>query len=238
MPRRVEPELLDALPPDDLCAIGSRRDLRRLNIWMRQSVIMARLLEGYGRVAPRSILELGAGDGTFMLSVAKRLVPAWPGVTVRLVDRQELVTIETERAFAKLGWTVERTIADVLDAASDCLRDPVDIVTANLFLHHLQPAALKGLLERMARSTSYVAACEPQRSSFALAGSRMIFAIGCNAISRHDAVVSVRAGFRNRELSDFWPPPTGIGAAWRLRERSAGLFTHTFVAKREASNEI
>ncbi len=52
MPRMVEPELLDALQPEDSLAVGSRRDLRRINTWMRQSVIMARLLGGYGCVAP------------------------------------------------------------------------------------------------------------------------------------------------------------------------------------------
>jgi hypothetical protein len=236
MPRMVEPELLDALQPEDSRAVGSRRDLRRINTWMRQSVIMARLLGGYGRVAPRTILELGAGDGTFMLGVAKRIVPAWSGVTVRMVDRQDLVTAETERAFADIGWTVERSVVDVLDTASDSLRDPADIVTANLFLHHFQPAMLKRILTRVAGSASYVAACEPRRSVVALAASRMIFMIGCNAVSRHDAVTSVRAGFRDRELSELWPSPTGIGAAWRLDENAAGLFTHTFVAKRDVSS--
>src|SRR6478736_3033775 len=102
MPRLLEPELLDILSPEDPLAVGSRRDLRRLNVWMRQSVIMARLLQGYGPTAPRTILELGAGDGTFMLSVAKRLVPSWSGVTIRFVDRHDLVTGETEKAFADL----------------------------------------------------------------------------------------------------------------------------------------
>ena len=41
MKRIVQPELLDALPPDDPRAVRSRRDLRRVNAWMRNHTIMA-----------------------------------------------------------------------------------------------------------------------------------------------------------------------------------------------------
>ena len=45
MNRIVEPELLDTLSPADPRAIRSRRDLRRVNAWMRNPVIMADALE-------------------------------------------------------------------------------------------------------------------------------------------------------------------------------------------------
>ena len=41
MNRIVQPELLDELPPDDPRAMRSRRDLRRINAWMRNHAIMA-----------------------------------------------------------------------------------------------------------------------------------------------------------------------------------------------------
>ena len=232
-PRRVEPELLDELPPLDPRAIGSRRDLRRINAWMMQAGIMARLL---GQATerqrpPLTMLELGSGDGTFMLSVARRLAPMWPSVSVQLLDRQALVTEDTRAAFAKLGWRAEPVQADVFEALADGGKRDVDVITANLFLHHFEPSRLKLLLEQMARKTRLVAVCEPRRSALALAGSRMIFAIGCNDVSRHDAVVSVRAGFSGRELSDLWPSPGSVAASWRLDETAAGLFTHTFVAR-------
>jgi hypothetical protein len=53
--------------------------------------------------------------------------------------------------------------------------------------------------------------------------------IGCNAVTRHDAAASVRAGFAGRELSALWPARPG----WRLREGRAGLFSHLFVARME-----
>ena len=47
MKRIVLPELLDALPPRDQSALRSRRDLRRINAWMRHPRIMTRLLQKY-----------------------------------------------------------------------------------------------------------------------------------------------------------------------------------------------
>ena len=45
MNRHVQPELLDQLPPDDPRARWSRRDLRRINAWMRNPAIMAAALQ-------------------------------------------------------------------------------------------------------------------------------------------------------------------------------------------------
>ena len=55
-------------------------------------------------------------------------------------------------------------------------------------------------------------ACEPRRSAFALLGARMVFALGANDVTRHDAVASVRAGFRGRELSGLWPTARQAGS--------------------------
>jgi hypothetical protein len=61
----------------------------------------------------------------------------------------------------------------------------------------------------------------------ALQASRLLGLIGCNEVTRHDAVVSVRAGFVDQELSALWPERT----RWHLQEEAAGLFSHCFVAQ-------
>jgi hypothetical protein len=87
---------------------------------------------------------------------------------------------------------------------------------------------LSRLLALAAARTDVFAACEPRRAQLPLAFSRMVGFIGCNSVTRHDAVVSVRAGFAGNELSALWP----TRPEWRLRERGAGFFTHTFLAVR------
>jgi len=75
-------------------------------------------------------------------------------------------------------------------------------------------------------------AFEPRRGGLALAGSHLVGALGANAVTRHDAVLSVHAGFRGRELTAAWPRS---GAAWSLHEEDAGLFSHCFSAQRTGS---
>jgi hypothetical protein len=71
-------------------------------------------------------------------------------------------------------------------------------------------------------------ACEPRRGWLALAGSRLIGVLGVNSVTRTDAVLSVQAGFRGRELTALWPRESG----WCLREEASGSFGHCFHATR------
>ena len=228
LPRCVEPEWLDELPADDPRAIRSRRDLSRVNAWMLQTGIMARLLAKHrGGEPPRAIVELGAGDGSFMLGIARRMASRWPGVTVVSVDRQNIVSDQTRQAFRAVGWKIETVTADIFDFFKQRTRD-ADIVTANLFLHHFSRDELARLLAGASALAPLFVACEPRRSPLALAASHLLIAIGCNDVSRHDAVVSVRAGFSGHELSQLWPATGG----WTLHEHAAMPFTHCFAARR------
>jgi hypothetical protein len=224
MERLLEPELLDHLPAQDPRAIASRRDLTRINWIMGSARIMARAVCTFPQ--PRRIVDLGSGDGCFALAVAKRLARHWPDVTVTLVDKQNIVAPETRARFEALGWQCETAAADIF--AYLARGEAADIVTANLFLHHFDDAALARLLASLAQTARGFVACEPRRSPLALLGSKFVFALGCNGVSRHDAVASVRAGFTGHELSALWPEPR----AWNLRERAAFPFTHLFTARR------
>lgn len=219
--RVLIPEILDFLSPDDPRAIHSRRDLRCINAVMRQGAIMARLLGDFP--PPKLLADLGGGDGRFMLGVAMRLARRWQGVTVMIADRHPVVSVETRAGFARLGWRCENLTGDIF--ATLPLIKP-DIVSANLFLHHLEDSALAQLLALVAGRAKGFAACEPRRSAFALLGARLVGVLGANDVTRHDAVASVRAGFRGLELSALWPKDS----AWTLRERSIFPFTHEFAA--------
>jgi len=228
MNRRVEPELLDELPANDPRAIRSRRDLRRLNAWMGNArVIALAVLQMPGARPPRQLVDLGAGDGTFMLRLAKRLSPAWPNVEVTLVDRQDIVRAETRREFEALSWRVRSVSADVFDWLARASDAQVDLVTANLFLHHFADSALRRLMELVSGRTNCFAACEPRRYPTALCASQWLWLLGCNQVTRHDAVASVRAGFDGQELSSLWPK----NRSWLFREEAVGLFSHRFVAR-------
>ncbi|MDB5812852.1 MAG: hypothetical protein JWN94_4974 [Betaproteobacteria bacterium] len=228
LPRRVEPELLDSLPPEEPCAIRSRRDLRRVNAMMMNGAFVAReLSRAFGERPPRVIAEIGAGDGHFMLQVAHRL-PQWRALDVLLLDRQSLVSGGTIAEFRTLGWRAQAIKSEVRAWLAQPMRFAPDVIVANLFLHHFDTAGLFELLSMISQRTRVLIACEPRRSRFALAGSRLLAIAGCNAVTRHDAVASVHAGFSDQELSANWPQADG----WTLREAGYGLFSHYFVAVR------
>jgi hypothetical protein len=223
--RIVQPELLDTLPGGDPRAIRSRQDLHRVNGWMRQHNLMADALKNaLNGHAPGHLTELGAGDGKFLLRVAQKISPDWPNVTATLLDLQKNVSAETLAAFAALGWRAEIVVADVFDRP----QIPSDVVIANLFLHHFVEARLTELLRLISQHAQLFIALEPRRAAWPLFCSRLLWAIGCNEVTRHDAVVSVRAGFSGAELSTLWPDKQN----WRLTEQRTGAFSHLFVAQK------
>jgi len=227
--RRLEGEWLDELPADDPRARRSRADLRRLNTIMGNARAIAReFVPGTNdSFVPGTITELGAGDGAFALALVRRLGRG-NGLRVTLVDRQRIVSQETMAGLRDAGAVVEVVQDDVFD----WLEKPgplVDAIVANLFLHHFEDEPLRRMLALAARRTRLFIACETRRSAFALASARMLGAIGCNDVTRHDAVVSVRAGFRDGQLTVLWPK-----GPWTLSEHASGLFSHLFVARRTA----
>jgi hypothetical protein len=223
--RIVQPEFLDKLPPDDPRAVRSRRDLRRVNGWMCNHVIMAEALdETFNNHPPGQITEIGAGDGTFLLCVAQKISPHWPDVKATLIDQQKNISLDTLATFVSLGWHAETIVADVFDWP----QTENDIVVANLFLHHFDGARLQELLHMISRRTEFFIAIEPRRGCWPLFCSRLIWAIGCNHVTRHDATVSVRSGFSGDELSTLWPDKQN----WQLTEQRAGAFSHLFIARK------
>ncbi len=233
MSRHVEREILDVLPPGDPRARRSRRELRRVNGWMGNARWLAGGLSArWDRRKRRVVTDLGTGDGWVTLATLNRVM-ARESVDAEnrlwLVDQQPVVTADTLAKFRDRGW---RPTVVAEDAESALVRREAtgsDVVLANLFLHHFDDAALRRLLAVAAGACPLLAACEPRRSAMGRWGARLLWGIGCGGVTRHDARVSVEAGFRDREISALWPADGG----WHLEERRAGPFSHLFVAWRE-----
>jgi len=105
---------------------------------------------------------------------------------------------------------------------------PMEAALANLFLHHFDNPGITRLFSALARKTSSLAAAEPRRNHLAFLATQTLGLMGCHPVTRHDARVSVEAGFRGRELSALWS-----SSGWKLREFSSGPFTHFFSAQKQ-----
>lgn len=235
LPRRVEAEDLDGLAPEDPRAQRSRRDLRRIHGLMGTRRIARRELADLVRV-PRErrlrVLDLGCGDATILLQIAQTMAPAWKDVDVVLLDRQEAVPVIVLNCLERLGWRASTRRADAREWAAarvESVDDRWDLILANLFLHHFEGEDLAAILHAVAARCDAFFACEPRRSQVALFASHLVGAIGAGPVTRKDAVLSVRAGFRDFEIGALWRERE---QEWALREFSAGIFSHCFCARR------
>jgi SAM-dependent methyltransferase len=229
--RSLHSELVDDLPPEHPGAIQTRRDLRRINALMGHAGILARSLKKVFPKQPATrVLEIGAGDGEILLRVARRLADTWHDVNVVFVDLQDLLRDATKADFAAVNWGVRSVRANVFQWLSETADEKTDVILANLVLHHFSEAQLTTLFSIAAKKTDAFIAVEPRRGGWPLFCTRWLSLIGCGPVTCHDAPVSVQAGFREHELSSLWPRD----GQWELVERSAGLFSHLFIARRKS----
>ena len=232
MNREVLPELLDQLPPDHPEALAARADLRRINALMGNAAIAAKALRRESEAPARigSLVEIGSGDGSWMARFAQKSLLCRHPLQLFLVDQQCSPSPATLAVLARFSWTVTVIRADVFEWLNSLKNFSADLVVANLFLHHFAGPRLRELLQGTAAVAKLFIAAEPRRSLGALAATRLLRCIGCRRVTRHDARLSVKAGFRDAELSAAWP----ASPEWRLREFGAGFFSHCFVAAHRA----
>ena len=212
MPRQLQSELLDTLPPDHPDALHSRRDLRLINLVMGNHRWMVRTVGGLLR-DDECVLEIGAGTG----ELAQRLAAS--GHRVAGLDLAPQPT----------GWPGEREWhhANLLTFASYAR---FEAVIGNLIFHHFSPTELTALGRTLGKSVRVIVACEPARQEI----SQRLFALiaplfRANHVTRHDARVSIAAGFRGDEL----PHALGLDpAAWNWRCHTTVLGAYRMVAVR------
>jgi hypothetical protein len=225
MQRSLGNELLDSLPAEAPEAVRARRDLVRINACMGNAKHAATEIMSLLPPATRfRIADLGGGDGKHLLKVATRLSAAGWLADATIVDHQSIVSPESAASFRRLGWTLRHEKCDVFEWASG--EDRCDVAFANLFLHHFSDDLLRQLFLLLQKRAVIVLAIEPRRDALALNLTRLLWLLCCNRVTRHDARLSVLAGFRDSELSRLWTQRE----RWTIKERSCGFSSHLFVA--------
>lgn len=182
--RQLVPELLDALPHADAAALDSRRDLRRINFLMGNTRWFIRNLP---RLIDRGdrVLELGAGTGDLGQALFRHGVH---------VDAMDLCPPPAE-------WPTARSWHEA-DALTFYGYSSYPVVIGNLIFHHFSSAELADLGAKFNHSARLIIACEPARyRCFQLLFSFIAPLLGANHVTRHDAHVSIAAGFRRDELA-------------------------------------
>ncbi len=182
--RQLVPELLDALPHADPAAVHSRRDLRRINFLMGNTRWFLRNLPRIMDQGDR-VLELGAGTGELGQALFRQ------GVHVDAMDRCP----------PPAAWPADRSWHEA-DALTFNDYSLYSVVIGNLIFHHFSPTELADLGAKFNHSARLIIACEPARyRCFQVLFSCIAPLLGANHVTRHDAHVSIAAGFRRDELT-------------------------------------
>ena len=131
------------------------------------------------------VLELGAGTG----DLGQALSPH--GVQVHAMDRCP----------PPAAWPAARSWHEA-DALTFNEYSSYSVVIGNLIFHHFSSTELAALGAKFKPSARLIIACEPARyRCFQLLFSFIAPLIGANDVTRHDAHVSIAAGFRREELA-------------------------------------
>lgn len=196
--RIVEPEIIDRLPPDHPDARRSRRDLRLINFLMGNERWIARQASGFPEALATGVFEIGAGEGALLLRMAK----AHGGIPLKACDLAPRPPKLPER----ITWDRRDVFESLAESASG-------VLVANLVLHHFDDCELERLRPHLEKF-EVICVIEPQRTPRAIADARWMLPFLGRA-TRHDMMVSLRAGFLPGEL------PERLGLAperWRVQE--------------------
>jgi hypothetical protein len=189
MNRIVLPEQLDSLPFDDPGARANRRELRLFNAflgtnsWFRKQ-LLARL-ESKDRV-----LEIGAGEG--------RLIDHLAGEMRRGGEVSASWTALDAQPVFSGHPSIHFVVGDLIQHTA---YPEVQVVFGNMILHQFERdhlGHLGGIWRDHARLLVFQ---EPARSRVHHALCS-VATLPMSRVSRHDAGVSIRAGFRETELPD------------------------------------
>ena len=213
-PRRVQPELLDSLPPGHPDALHNRRDLRFFNAVMGNHRWFARALREHLCPGDR-MLELGAGEGNLAQSL-RRTLPAQ--TTYAGLD---LWPRPADWPAAQVWHRADLT--QFADYAN------YNVILGNLILHQFEDNVLAGLGRQWREHARLLVFCEPARHALHLAQLPLARGAGINYVSRHDGRVSIEGGFRGREL----PRLLGVDAPpWRSELRHTFFGAYRLIAVR------
>ena len=199
MKRRPSLELLDSDAGTEREIAGSLRDLEMFNQWFggvrtTEKLVRRALAESRGQSA--SLLEVAAGAGFVPAKIQKRLSPQLD-LTITFLDRARTHLNGSNRAVA--GDALALPFAD----------SSFDLVSCNLFVHHLAPDEL----QRFAREALRVCRVafvvnDVVRSPIHLALTYAGFPLYRSRITRNDAPASVRQAYTPAELRELLQPLT------------------------------
>ena len=197
MKRRPSLELLDSDAGTSAEIAGTIRDLQMFNDWfggVRTGESLVRSAVADAPARNFSLLEVAAGNGYVPEQIRRRVVPDID-LNVTLLDRSR----------AHLNGSPRSVVADAMKLPFP--DDSFDLVSCNLFLHHLGPDEVRIFARealRVCRAAFLIndLVRDPLHLALAYAG----YPLYHSRITRNDAPASVRQAYTPGELRELLNP--------------------------------
>ena len=201
MQRVVTPELLDSDAGSPAEVAASLLDLRDLNRFLGGISLTATLFERVAQarqLSALSVLDVAGGEGYLLARVIRHLARKQISVTGTILDRAHTHMQPT-------AYSLTAVRGDAL--ALPFQDESFDVVTCNLFLHHLDPAEAQQFFREAARVARYaVVANDLERNWIHWRLAQLGGLIYRSRITRNDAPASVRRAYTEQEMHDLLKP--------------------------------
>jgi SAM-dependent methyltransferase len=206
MQRRLTPEQMDAPDAPREVLADALAYLRWVNRRLGGASALITNLQRWSVSWPKgreiTLLDVGTGSGDIPLEAVRWARSRGLALRVTGIDNHA-TTVELAREHCKDEPNVEIVQASALDLRTHFAARQFDYVHAGLFLHHLRDVGVLNVLAGIERVANVgVVWSDLHRSRF----HRVMvnaFLIGANKMVRHDARVSVEAGFTKREVLSY-----------------------------------
>lgn len=202
--RDLQPERMDdpTLPQQE--HVAALVGLSRINRLTSVSRPIYRRLRRYAQAVnrPLRILDVATGSGDLPIDWAQRARAEGLSMEITGIDISEVAMDFARQRAARAG-------VDIRFECRDCLQSRLpsgfDIVTCNLFIHHLDQSSICRLLHAMRTVADHaVLVCDLERSRLNMAAVWLAaHAVTRSAVVHEDAMLSVRAALTRREFREL-----------------------------------
>ena len=201
MQRVVIPELLDSDSGTPSEVAASLRDLRDLNRFLGGIGFTSRMIVQAARKAnlqKLSVLDVAGGEGYVLSRILRRLRAAGLEIAGTVLDRAS-----THMRPAAYGFQGVRGDALALPFCDGAF----DIVSSNLFVHHLEPSEVECFFREAARVARHaVIINDLERNGTHLRFAQLGKLVYRSRITRNDAVASVKRAYTMSEFEEMVHP--------------------------------
>lgn len=221
--RRVRlPELMDDPgldPGEHRRALEALARVSRVSRTGARAWASVRSVAAASRDRPVRVLDLACGGGDVVVELARRAAGAGLALEAHGCD---VSGTALERARDQAGRAGVPARFFRLDALEDPVPEGYHLITASLFLHHLEHASAVGLLTRLAGAarSGLVQDLRRTRTGYLLAWSGLRL-LSRSRVARVDGPRSVRAGFTKEEMAamaaEAGIPRARVSGAWPQR---------------------